>query len=142
MTGRKAPSRQQLHYNKQQVEAAGRTGKVTQAQALIDHLKDKVKEKKMRYISLYHEITETTLLATTKYAARAKAKEMEAEADKANRRVDGNGDCDEDSDDDNGSDDERLDPDLQELEDAAALDFSAVDADGTSQNLSFKSAKD
>ena len=124
MTGRMPPSRQQLHYNRKKVESGGNIVPKTQAQALIDHLKDKVKEKKMRYVALYHEVTETTLLATTKYEARAKAKNMN-EARK-----------------DQGGTANEIDPDLKELEEAASLDFTSVDANGQAVHLSLTSATD
>ena len=74
VTGRATFSRQQIAHNRNRVE--GVNNDTTDAQSLIDFLKCKVKTKEMRYVALYHQVTETTLLAIDKYQARKKQKEL------------------------------------------------------------------
>ena len=58
VTGRAPFSRQQLVHNQNKIEGGGRPKNVTDSQALINLLKDKVTTKEARYVALYHQVTE------------------------------------------------------------------------------------
>jgi hypothetical protein len=79
ITGGIAPTQCQLDYNRRREEAGGTPHNVTQGQALIDHLQKQVKAKHMRYMALYHEVTESSLLSITKYDLRARQEDDAAE---------------------------------------------------------------
>ena len=79
VTGRAPFSRQQLIHNQNKIEGGGTTKKVTDSQALVNFLKDKVNKKEARYVALYHQVTETTLLAIDKHTARKTQKQMQNE---------------------------------------------------------------
>lgn len=63
VTGTIPPTRQQLFHNKQNIEG---TGIHSPAEDLVDHLKKMVVKKHIRYVALYHDVTETSLLAVDK----------------------------------------------------------------------------
>jgi hypothetical protein len=75
ITGSFPPSRNQLHYNQLVIE--GRTTKQSQGMELIEFFRNQVKNKEMRFVALYHEVTETSLLTVTKYDLKRKADSME-----------------------------------------------------------------
>ena len=65
INGTLPPTRNQLHYNQKVQE--GSMGKMSQAHKLTQYLQQEVLLKQKRYVALFHEVTETTLLAITKY---------------------------------------------------------------------------
>ena len=49
--------------------------KNSEAQNLIDELKRRVDKKELRFNAIFHKVTETSLLAISKYEARKRAKD-------------------------------------------------------------------
>ena len=78
ITGTMAPTRNQLYYNQRVQE--GNLGKISQAQELIQYLQQQVVLQQKRYVALFHEVTDTTLLAITKYDLRRVALSLSLEA--------------------------------------------------------------
>ena len=78
LTGGLLPTKQQIDYAKKCAEVPpGQPLKPqSQGQQLIDFLKDQVKQKKMRYVALFHEVTDTSLLAIHKYDLRKRMKQL------------------------------------------------------------------
>jgi hypothetical protein len=74
-------TRGQLHYNSQ-TSSGNRKNPNSGAEDLIQFLKQEVALKKKRYIALFHEVTNTSLLAISKYELRRIAKDAaSAESD-------------------------------------------------------------
>ncbi|CAB9524288.1 hypothetical protein SEMRO_1517_G279190.1 [Seminavis robusta] len=74
-TGTLAPSKDQLRYNKSPTS----NKPVSQSQALIEYLREQVSLKKMRFVALYHEVTETSLLIISKASMNRRAQQMNNE---------------------------------------------------------------
>ncbi|CAB9515806.1 hypothetical protein SEMRO_740_G195490.1 [Seminavis robusta] len=74
-TGTLAPSKDQLRYNKSPTS----NKHVSQSQALIEYLREQVSLKKMRFVALYHEVTETSLLTISKASMNRRAQQMNNE---------------------------------------------------------------
>ena len=113
VTGRATFSRQQIAHNRNTIEGGGKAKQTTDAQALIDFLKKKVDTKEMRYVALFHEVTETTLLAIDKYQARKKQKELLRQLQEHSLY--------EDSADLEGEEEEFNDKELEEAEDICPM---------------------
>ena len=79
LTGALPPSKGQIYYNQRIQE--GTMGKLSQAQELLNFLQNEVTLKRKRYVALFHEVTETSLLAVTKYDLKRVANTLQREND-------------------------------------------------------------
>ena len=77
LTGTLPPTRHQLYHN--QYTQEGSQQKLSQAQELILYLKQEVSNRKKRYVALFHEVSETSLLAISKYDLKRIANSLQQE---------------------------------------------------------------
>ena len=77
VTGGLPPTRDQLAYNRKMIESTGLAKNLSQAEQLLEYLRDEVSKRRKRFVALFHEITHTSLLAISQYALRRRKSQME-----------------------------------------------------------------
>jgi hypothetical protein len=158
LTGKCPPSASMLLRNRRQVEGGLDCEKNTEAQNLIDELKRRVKNNELRFNAIFHKVTETSLLAISKYEARKRAKD-DAKAKSADEShgepwdvadenesftaflgAEGEDDPPPTLEETQALEDLLCDEDLKELEMADPLVLSMLNADGSGSRIEMHTA--
>jgi hypothetical protein len=69
-TGMMAPCVSMLLHNTRKIESGGSYKDLMEAQHLMNELEQKVVEKELRHVALYHQVISTTMFVVSKYATR------------------------------------------------------------------------